>query len=153
MSNSFKRIPVKDMPPATFRRQVALVVLVGVVLIAAAAALSFWVNTATDARAAQQRGVHVQMAASRIGQEFLGKNQAFYKSGRSDGTLTDAAEKQVLDTAREPGTVRVTGYDQVTMQATRLTYDDGSYTVTFDTQAHPVWTVASHTAPFLTHTY
>jgi hypothetical protein len=153
MSSSFKRIPVKDMPPETFRRQVGLVVLFGLVLIAAAAALSFWVNTATDARDAQQRGVHVQMAASRIGQQFAGTDRAFYQIGKNDGTLTDAAEKQILSDAHEQGTVRVTGFDQTAMQATALTYDDGSYTVTYNAQASPTWTVASHRAPFLTHTY
>lgn len=153
MSNSFKRIPVKDMPPATFRRQVLIVVLIGLALIAAASALSFWANTATDARDAQQRGVHVQMAASRIGQQFAGTDRAFYQTGKNDGTLTDAAEKQILADAHEQGTVRVTGYDDAAMQATALTYDDGSYTVTYNAQASPAWTVASHNAPFITHTY
>lgn len=103
MSSSFRRIPVKDMPTRTFRRQI--VIAIGAVLIAAAAAFSFWVDTASDMRAAQQRAVHV------------------------------------------------TGFDYSAMQATRLIYDDGSYTVTYDASSGRPWTVSAHVFPLVTHTY
>lgn len=153
MSASFRRIPVKDMPPRTFRRQLAIVIALGAVLIAAAAAFSFWVDTESAMRAAQQRGVHVQMAASRIGQEYWGKSQAFVRSGSTDGTLTDNAQRDVLAAANEQGTVRVTGFDHTSMQATQLTYDDGTYTVTYDASSPHPWTVSAHVFPLVTHSY
>ena len=70
MSSSFRHIPVKDMPRPQFYRQIVIVVVIGLVLIAISGAYAIWLNSWTGLRAAQQRAAHVQMAASRIGEQY-----------------------------------------------------------------------------------
>ncbi|MDY5661276.1 MAG: hypothetical protein SPG07_01450, partial [Coriobacteriales bacterium] len=62
MSSSFRRIPVKDMLKPQFYRQIVIVVVIGLVLIAISGAYAIWLNSWTGLRAAQQRAAHVQMA-------------------------------------------------------------------------------------------
>lgn len=145
MSSSFKHIPVKDLPRSLFYRHVAIVVVLGLVLILVVGLFALWLTTATGLRAAQQEGVRVQMAASRVGQKFVGLGQ--------DPTSADAAS-EALSTASEKGTLEIEGYDRNSMQATRLTFDDGAYRVDYDAHgdgAH--WTVTAHLFSRITAQY
>lgn len=153
MSASFRRIPVKDMPRQQFYRQIVIVVAIGLALIAAAGTYAIWLNSWTGLRAAQQRAVHVQMAASRIGEQYYGLGKSLYETGATNGPLNAEAQQAVLDTAHESGTVALYGFDYEQMQATSLVYDDGRYTVSYDAAESAPWTVTSRLFPQITKTY
>ena len=152
MSSSFRRIPVKDMPKQQFYRQIVVVIVIGLALIAAAGAYA-WLNSWTGLRAAQQRAVHVQMAASRIGEQYYGLGKSLYETGATNGPLNAEAQQAVLDAAHESGTVALHGFDYEQMQATSLIYDDGRYTVSYDAAESSSWTVTSRLFPQITKTY
>ena len=153
MSSSFRRIPVKDMPKPQFYRQIVIVVVIGLVLIAISGAYAIWLNSWTGLRAAQQRAVNVQMAASRIGEQYYGLGKSLYETGATNGPLNAEAQGAVLDAAHEDGTVAVYGFDYSQMQATSLVYDDGHYTVSYDAAESSPWTVTSRLFPQITKTY
>lgn len=153
MSTSFRRIPVKDMPKQQFYRQIVIVVTIGLVLIAISGVYALWLNSWTGLRAAQQRAVHVQMAASRIGEQYYGLGKSLYETGATNGPLNAEAQGAVLDAAHESGTVAVYGFDYEQMQATSLIYDDGRYTVSYDAAESSSWTVTSRLFPQVTKTY
>lgn len=153
MSTSFKRIPVKDMPKQQFYRQIVIVVVIGLALIAAAGAYAIWLNSWTGLRAAQQRAVHVQMAASRIGEQYYGLGKSLYETGATSGQLNAEAQEAVLGAAHETGTVALYGFDCAQMQATSLVYNDGRYTVSYDAAESSPWTVTSDLFPQVTKTY
>lgn len=153
MSSSFRRIPVKDMLKPQFYRQIVIVVVIGLVLIAISGAYAIWLNSWTGLRAAQQRAVHVQMAASRIGEQYYGLGKSLYETGATNGPLNAEAQQAVLDAAHESGTVALYGFDYEQMQATSLIYDDGRYTVSYDAAESAPWTVTSRLFPQITKTY
>ena len=147
MSASFRRIPVKDMPRQQFYRQIVIVVVIGLALIAAAGTYAIWLNSWTGLRAAQQ------MAASRIGEQYYGLGKSLYETGATNGPLNAEAQGAVLDAAHESGTVALYGFDYSQMQATSLVYDDGRYTVSYDAAESSPWTVTSDLFPQITKTY
>jgi hypothetical protein len=145
---SFKRIPVRSLPPGLFYRHIAVVCSLGLVLIVLCGVYAFWLATASGMRDAQQEGVHVQMALSRIGQEYAGLGKPMVTDAGT-GTLSDETAQETLAAASEKGTIHLYAFDAATMQATKFDYDDGGYFVSYDAEcAHP-WTVTSHAFGFV----
>lgn len=145
---SFKRIPARDMPAGLFYRHIAVVCVVGLVLVMLCGGYAFWLNTASGMRDAQQEGVHVQMALSRIGQQYEGLGKSMV-ADPATGALSAEAERDTLAAASEKGTIHLLAFDTATMQATRFDYDDGGYFVQYDAASERPWTVTSHAFGFV----
>lgn len=145
---SFKRIPARDMPAGLFYCHIAVECAIGLVLIAVCGVYAFWLTTASGMRDAQQEGVHVQMALSRIGQEYAGLGKSMVEDPAT-GALSEGAAQETLAAASEKGTVHLYAFDEATMQATAFDYDDGGYFVQYDAGRDQPWTVTSHAFGFV----
>ena len=151
---SFRRTPAAELPKEQYYRHILIVVVIGIVLVIAASMVSMFVHFTSGMRDAQQDGVRVHMAINRAAEEWTGLNRSYMSTdeGADAGVVDGQFAWEVCELAHATGDIRLYAFDEEAVNATRFTFDDGVYFVSYDADASPSWTITYDQFPVFSST-